>query len=244
MIAGLVSATLLVIAACGGGSEAPTIPIDTVEPGAPPHVFVGTVSVDGSAAPDGTVVTAFIEGKTGPVIQAEVSGGRYKLMVEQPKDADYDGKAVTFTVSDLETTSTVPWEFGGANEVNLSVSSNSVSNGSVSNGSVPTGDGGGDLAAQGRDIFTGGGGCGACHTVDGVSTGAVGPDLTHIGAEGESRKPGMSSKDYITESIRDPEAFVATGVERAIPGIMTQGITAGLSDADVDALVAFLLEQK
>jgi len=237
MIAGLVSATLLVIAACGGGSG-PTKTVEPteviVDPGAPPHVFVGTVSVDGSAAPDGTVVTAFIEGKTGPVIQAEVSDGRYKLMVEQPKDAEYDGKAVTFTVSNLETTSTVPWEFGGANEVNLSVSS----------GSVSTGDDGGDLAAQGRDIFTGGGGCGACHTVEGISSGVVGPDLTHIGAEGESRKPGMSSKDYITESIRDPEAFVAPDVERAIPGIMTQGITAGLSDADVDALVAFLLEQK
>ena len=239
MIAGLVSATLLVIAACGGGPEAPTTVIETADPGPPPHVFVGTVSVDGSAAPDGTVVTAFIEGKTSPVIQAEVSGGRYKLMVEQPKDADYDGKAVTFTVSDLETTSTVPWEFGGANEVNLSVSSNSGSNGGVSNGA-----GGGDLAAQGRDIFTGSGGCGACHTVEGISSGAVGPDLTHIGAEGESRKPGMSSEDYLTESIRDPEAFVATGVERAIPGIMTQGITAGLSDVDVDALVAFLMEQK
>ena len=69
----------------------------------------------------------------------------------------------------------------------------------------------------------------------------MGPDLTHIGAEGEMRKPGMSSKDYITESIRAPEVFVVPGF---VPGIMTQGITAGLSDADVDALVAFLLEQK
>lgn len=94
------------------------------------------------------MVTAFIEGKTGPVIQAEVSGGRYKLMVEQSKDTDYDGKAVTFTVSNLKTESTVPWEFGGANEVNLSVSS----------GNGSTGNGGGDLAAQGRDIFTGSGG--------------------------------------------------------------------------------------
>ena len=82
IIAGLVSATLFVIAGCGGGSG-PTKPVEPteviVDPGAPPHVFVGTVSVDGSAAPDGTVVTAFIEGKTGPVIQAEVSAGRYKF---------------------------------------------------------------------------------------------------------------------------------------------------------------------
>jgi hypothetical protein len=41
-----------------------------------------------------------------------------------------------------------------------------------------------------------------------------------------------------------PEAFVAEGVERAIPGLMTSALTASLSDADVQALVEFLLAQK
>ena len=252
LIVWFVPAMFFVIAACGGGGSdttgtaATTAPVDTQAPtpsaqdiggiGAPPHVFVGTVSVDGSPAADGTTVTAFIEGKTGPAAQTEVSGGTYVLKVEQPSGVDYDGKAVTFTVSDLDTSSSVAWEFGGADEVNLSVSS-SVSSGSGSGGAS-------DLAAQGRDIFTGVGGCTACHTVEGVSAGLVGPDLTHIGIQGAERKPGLSVKEYITESIRDPEAFVATGVERAIPGVMTQGITAGLSDGEVDALVAFLLEQK
>jgi hypothetical protein len=54
----------------------------------------------------------------------------------------------------------------------------------------------------------------------------------------------MSAQAYITESIRDPEAFVATGVPRAIPGVMTRAITAGLSDSEVQGLVAFLLAQK
>jgi len=63
-------------------------------------------------------------------------------------------------------------------------------------------------------------------------------------SKGADRKPGVSARDYITESIKDPEAFVATGVERAIPGVMTGSITAGFSDGVVDALVAFLMEQK
>lgn len=97
---------------------------------------------------------------------------------------------------------------------------------------------------DGQEIFLGSGGCGACHTVEGVSQGLVGPDLSHLGTEAAERKPGMSAEDYIFESIRDPQAFVATGVERAIPGIMTAGITAGLSDEEVQALVDFLLAQK
>jgi mono/diheme cytochrome c family protein len=104
--------------------------------------------------------------------------------------------------------------------------------------------GGSDLVARGQAIFTGAGGCLACHTVEGVSTGLVGPDLTHIGTEAADRQPGVSARDYITESITMPEAYIAEGVERATPGLMTSALTASLSDADVQALVEFLLAQK
>ena len=106
--------------------------------------------------------------------------------------------------------------------------------------------------ASGRQIFITGAGEGAatpcvtCHTVDGVTeaVGLLGPDLSHIGTEAANRQPGVSAEDYLVQSIREPEAFVAEGVERAVPGLMLTAITAGLSDADVEALVAFLLEQK
>ena len=97
---------------------------------------------------------------------------------------------------------------------------------------------------QGQSIFTGKGGCLACHTIEGISTGLVGPDLTHIGTDAAERKPGVSARDYLTEAIREPEAFVPEGVERAIPGLMTAAITASLSDDEVAALVEFLLAQK
>lgn len=98
--------------------------------------------------------------------------------------------------------------------------------------------------ARGREIFTGSGGCAACHTIDGIAAGRIGPDLTHIGTNAISRKPEITARSYIIESIRYPEAFVARGVDRATGGIMTKGITAGLSDQEVDALVEFLLAQK
>jgi mono/diheme cytochrome c family protein/heme/copper-type cytochrome/quinol oxidase subunit 4 len=100
------------------------------------------------------------------------------------------------------------------------------------------------LIAQGQVLFAGAGGCASCHTVEGVSAGVVGPDLTHLGTEAGSRMPGTAARDYIEESIRNPEAFVAAGVDRAIPGIMTSALTAGLSDDQVASLVEFLLAQK
>ena len=110
----------------------------------------------------------------------------------------------------------------------------------------------GGLVAAGRQIFITGSGEGAatpcvtCHTIEGMpeAVGMLGPDQTHIGTDAANRKPGVSAAEYIRESIREPELFIAEGVERATPGLMLTAITAGLTDADVDALVAFLLEQK
>ena len=87
--------------------------------------------------------------------------------------------------------------------------------------------------------------CFHCHTIERVdgAAGLIGPDISHIGTDAATRKPGMSAEDYIRESIRDPEVFLPE-VERSTPGLMTGAITAGLTDDEVDALVAFLLEQE
>ena len=97
---------------------------------------------------------------------------------------------------------------------------------------------------EGEAIFAGLGGCGACHTIEGLTTAGVGPELTHIGTDAESRKSGLSASEYIEESIRAPEVFVPEGVERAMPGLMTSGITAHLTDGQVEALVEFLVSKK
>ena len=110
----------------------------------------------------------------------------------------------------------------------------------------------GALVATGQEIFLTGQGqgsataCFTCHTIDGVpgATGLLGPDLTHIGTDAATRQPGVSAEDYLRQSITEPESFVAEGVERAVPGLMLPALTAGLTDDDVDALVAYLLEQK
>ena len=72
----------------------------------------------------------------------------------------------------------------------------------------------------------------------------IGPDLTHIGTDAATRNPPQTNREYITQSVREPEAFVASKVERATAGIMTKANTAGMSDSEVEALVEFLLAQK
>ena len=86
--------------------------------------------------------------------------------------------------------------------------------------------------------------CSQCHTIDGIAAGLIGPDLTNIGAEAAQRKPGMSAEAYIVESIRQPDAFIATGIERATAGLMTTAIVQDLTQDQVAALAAFLLAQR
>ncbi len=87
--------------------------------------------------------------------------------------------------------------------------------------------------------------CGACHTISGVDgmTGKVGPDLTHIGTNAATRKPGMNAKDYIHESIVDPNAFIAPQCPDGpcqSPSLMPPIFGDRLTAKQLDTLVEFL----
>jgi mono/diheme cytochrome c family protein len=82
-------------------------------------------------------------------------------------------------------------------------------------------------------------GCATCHGIAGISQGVGAPDLTSIDTVAGSRRPGLSAEAYIRESLLVPGAFIApgwggTGVIAAMPDL-------GLSEAEVNALTAFLL---
>ena len=102
----------------------------------------------------------------------------------------------------------------------------------------------------GRDLFTGGGGCSACHTIDGTAQGVLGPDQTHVGTWAANRIPGYTAEEYIRESIRKPCAYNVSPQDQGIDAeyqclLMEATVSAiPLSDAEIDALVAFLLAQK
>ena len=105
-------------------------------------------------------------------------------------------------------------------------------------------------AAVGQEIFLGKGQCSTCHTIDGVSAGILGPALDGIAAAAGTRQPGLSAEEYFRESIREPDAFINEGCVTGAgapcaPGVMAALVTAAnLTDAEVDALVAFLMTQQ
>ena len=95
------------------------------------------------------------------------------------------------------------------------------------------GGGGGTTAtaAQGKSIFTGEGGCGACHTLsDAGTSGQVGPKLDGIAAQGEA---------FLKQSIEEPNAKIAAGFPK---DVMPQDFKSRLGPEKVDALVKYLLE--
>lgn len=95
-----------------------------------------------------------------------------------------------------------------------------------------------DPIARGRQVFQQKS-CASCHRI-GSSGGGSGPDLTQVGAIAETRKPGLSAADYVSESIRDPGAYIVPG----FPDTMPRGLDRGLTQEDFDDLVEYLLTLK
>jgi cytochrome c oxidase subunit 2 len=97
-----------------------------------------------------------------------------------------------------------------------------------------------DEMAQGRQIFVQTG-CGGCHALgDANAAGQVGPGLDGIGTRAAAALPGQSVEEYIRNAIVKPNDFVVAGYQPIMPG----AYGTMLSEADLDALVRYLLAQK
>lgn len=92
-----------------------------------------------------------------------------------------------------------------------------------------------DPLVRGRQLY-GRLDCGRCHFIDG-SGGRVGPDLSHIGTVAGTRTPALTDAEYVRASILDPGSYVVPGYNDVMP----RGLARRLSDADLDALVEWLL---
>jgi cytochrome c oxidase subunit II len=97
--------------------------------------------------------------------------------------------------------------------------------------------------AAGKTVFTGSG-CGGCHTLASAgSNGTTGPKLDNLRTEAAkfAKKRHESVPQYVRESILDPTAFTVPGYPK---GVMPGTYKSQLSNAQVDALVKYLLGSK
>jgi len=92
------------------------------------------------------------------------------------------------------------------------------------------------LVKAGEEIFKGKGTCEICHRIGQKGTRA--PDVAGIGASAAKRKPGMSAKAYLIESLVDPAAHLVVGYPPIMPRVDKPPIS--LNRSEIWALVAFL----
>ena len=80
-------------------------------------------------------------------------------------------------------------------------------------------------------------GCIGCHTHAAFPNARmqVGPDLTGLALRAPTRVAGMDARAYVRQSLREPGAYSAASISTAVMPDLK------LSDAEVDALSAFLL---
>lgn len=85
----------------------------------------------------------------------------------------------------------------------------------------------GAVTLDGQTLFQAKG-CVGCHLRGDLGQFQIGPDLTDLA--------DRATEDYVRQSITEPQAYLVSGYQ----GIEMPTLT--LSDAEVDALVEFLLE--
>lgn len=98
-------------------------------PPSPPSRFVGTVTLNGATAPDGTVVTAQVNGNA--CGSGNVSGGNYKIDVPAADPAatvqcGKDGDTVTFFVNGAQAAQTGTWHNYALGQVNLTATTSTT----------------------------------------------------------------------------------------------------------------------
>ena len=78
----------------------------------PPHLFIGTATVDGVPAPGGTEIAALVDGNPAGMVSVD-GAGKFFLIAAGP------GRVVTFQIGDYPAAQSLPWEKGGATLLDL-----------------------------------------------------------------------------------------------------------------------------
>ena len=118
------------------------------------------------------------------------------------------------------------------------------------------GTGSADLVAQGQAIFIGKGTCLFCPTIEGISMGLIGPDLTHVATrhhlvagilnntDGSGNINESALQNNIRNWITDPEEIKPGNIMSRDAAVYNDGRKANLNEQQISALVAYLMSLK
>jgi hypothetical protein len=188
------------------------IPTAALAQSAAPHLFVGTVTLDGATAADGTTVTALVDDVE--IATAEVADGKYSLKVVS--EAGFGGETVVFQVGSVDADQTAEWVEFEASVLDLTASSGEAAETTETTTVAAAGAGEkGDTGARGATGATGASGAEGPAGADGATgatgaTGAQGAAGT-TGATGASGAPGATGATGPTGAQGAPGATGATG---------------------------------
>jgi len=163
------------------------IPTSVFAQRVPPHIFVGSATLDGAAVADGAAVTAWIDGEQ--VADTTASGGDYSLLIDQG-DSTYAGKTVSFKVSGSSADESAPWIQGGGDVLDLNADTSSGSGGVATTGDRGPAGPAGQWGRAGSDGAAGDAGPPGPAGSDGAK-GAAGA----AGASGSNGSDGASGAD-------------------------------------------------
>ncbi len=90
---------------------------------------------------------------------------------------------------------------------------------------------------DGRSLFQAKG-CVGCHQRGDLGQFQIGPNLTSLASWAGTRVEGLGAEEYVRQSITEPQAYLVSGYQgMEMP-------TLSLSEAELDALVEFLLGEE
>ena len=87
----------------------------------PPHVFVGSVTIDGGPAPDGTEVTVWLVEFGAAIGTGITSSGIYTALANQHGAKSFGGRVLIFKVNGEDSGETFVWKKGEATMLDLSL---------------------------------------------------------------------------------------------------------------------------
>ena len=99
-----------------------TLPSVALAQQVPPHLSLINATIDGEPAPDGTVITAMMDGKDD--VTTTVANALAVIVIEGM--AGDTGDTITFKIGDFDAVETDTWEQGGHSDAVLALSASSV----------------------------------------------------------------------------------------------------------------------